>query len=409
MIAYEPVLKLAYVLNTYPQPSQSFIRRELAAIEKQGHPVLRLAMRRSAMELVDPLDQAEAKKTAYILDAGAIGLLGGLLREGFRSPTAVFRAYRQAMSMGRASHVGRVRHLIYLAEACLVARAVREAGIAHMHAHFGTNSAAVAALAHEICGIGYSFTVHGPEEFDSPLALSLGSKIEGSAFTVGVSEYGRSQLCRWVPAEHWPKVQVVHCGIEPSKFDTMANVADGPVRLVSIGRFAEQKGQLVLVAALARLRANGMDVSLRLVGDGELRPVLEKAITEAGLQDRITLTGWLDEEGVRAELQAATALVMPSFAEGLPMVIMEAMACARPVIATYVAGIPELVLPGETGWLVPAGDDQALAAAIEALSVTSVEELREMGQIGRARALARHDIAVEADKLLRLIGQAQPE
>ena len=187
-------MKLAYVLNTYPQPSQSFIRRELAAIEAQGHQVLRLAMRRSAMALVDPLDQAEADRTAYILDAGAVGLGIGLLREAVRAPRAFFKAARLALSMGRASHVGRLRHIIYLAEACLVARAVREADIAHMHAHFGTNSAAVAALTHQISGVGYSFTVHGPEEFDSPKALSLGSKIEGSAFTVGVSEYGRSQL-----------------------------------------------------------------------------------------------------------------------------------------------------------------------------------------------------------------------
>jgi len=379
----------------------------LAAIEAEGHQVLRLAMRRSAMPLVDTLDQAEAARTGYILDAGAFGLLFGLLRAFFGSPSALIRAARLAMSMGRRSHVGRIRHLIYLAEACLVARAVKEAGITHMHAHFGTNSATVAALASELSGVGYSFTVHGPEEFDSPHALSLGAKIENSAFTVGVSEYGRSQLCRWIAAEHWPKVHVVHCGIETDRFETVTDVPDGPIRLVSIGRFAEQKGQLVLVAAMARLRAKGMDVSLRLVGDGELRPVLERAIAEAGLQDHITLTGWLDEEGVRAELQAATALVMPSFAEGLPMVIMEAMASARPVIATYLAGIPELVLPQENGWLVPAGDDAALAAAVEGLAATPLNRLQEMGRAGRARALARHDIVTEARKLLRHVQAAQ--
>ncbi|WP_050929828.1 glycosyltransferase [Aestuariivita boseongensis] len=400
-------MKLAYILNTYPQPSQSFIRRELAAIEAEGHAVLRLAMRRSDMALVDPLDREEGARTAYVLDAGALGLLGGLLREALRAPRRFWGALRLAMAMGRVSHVGRIRHLIYLAEACLVARALREAGITHMHAHFGTNSAAVAALAHVLGGVGYSFTVHGPEEFDSPRALSLGTKIEGSAFTVGVSEYGRSQLCRWVEAHQWPKVQVVHCGIEPARFADVTEVAEGPVRLVSIGRFAEQKGQLVLIAAMARLRAAGVDVSLRLLGDGPLRPVLEEAIAQAGLGDHVTLTGWLDEEGVRNELRAAKALVMPSFAEGLPMVIMEAMASARPVIATYVAGIPELVIPGDTGWLVPAGDDQALAQAVEELAQTPVETLRAMGEAGRMRALERHDIGVEARKLLQLMARAQ--
>lgn len=396
-------VKLAYILNTYPQPSHSFIRRELAAIEAQGHAVLRLAMRRTSAQLVDPLDQAEAERTAYVLDAGSLGLMAGMVRQAFGAPRAFFHALGQAMRMGRVSQVGRRRHLIYLAEACLVARAVRESGITHLHAHFGTNAATVACLARALGGPGYSFTVHGPEEFDAPYALSLGPKMEKAAFTVAVSEFGRSQLCRWVEASHWARLHVVHCGIEVDRFDEATDVPDGPVRLVSIGRFAEQKGQLVLIAAMARLRAKGLDVSLRLVGDGEMRPLLERAIAEAGLHSHVTLTGWLDEQGVRDELDGATALVMPSFAEGLPMVIMEAMACARPVIATYVAGIPELVRPGETGWLVPAGDDTHLADAIAEMAVTPVSTLRQMGQAGRALALARHDSTREACKLLRYI------
>ena len=393
-------MKLAYILNTYPQPSHSFIRRELAAIEAEGHSVLRLAMRRASVPLVDPLDEAEAARTGYVLDAGAFGLIWGAVRQAVRGPGSFLRALRQAWRMGARSEAGRIRHLIYLAEACLVARATREAGITHMHAHFGTNAAAVACLAHVLGGPPYSFTVHGPEEFDAPRALSLGGKIEQSAFTIGVSEYGRSQLCRQVAADHWSRIHVVHCGIEVAKFSEVSPVAEGPLRLVSIGRFAEQKGQLVLIAAMARLRSQGVDVRLHLVGDGPLRPVLERAIAEAGLREDVVLTGWLDEAGVRAELEAATALVMPSFAEGLPMVIMEAMACARPVIATYVAGIPELVQPGDTGWLVPAGDDAALADAVMQMADQPIEALRVMGEAGRERALDRHSSQTEAAKLL---------
>ena len=394
-------MKLAYILNTYPQPSQSFIRRELAAIEAQGHGVLRLAMRRSESALVDAKDQTEAARTAYILDAGALGLAGGLLREFFRAPKAMWRAWRAARKMGAASEVGQFRHMIYLAEACLVARAAREAEITHIHAHFGTNSAAVACLAHALGGPSYSFTVHGPEEFDAPRALSLEHKIGEAAFTVAISEFTRSQLCRWADVEHWSSIHVVHCGVEIERFSDVVDVPDGPVRLVSIGRFAEQKGQLVLIAAMARLVAEGQDVSLRLVGDGEMRPIIERAIREAWLEDHVTLTGWLDEDGVRAELDKATALVMPSFAEGLPMVIMEAMAAARPVIATYVAGIPELVRHGETGWLVPAGDDVELAKAIVEMAKMPVQSVRNMGHMGRKLALSRHDSAQEAEKLLR--------
>jgi len=399
-------VKLAYILNTYPQPSHSFIRRELTAIERDGHSVLRLAMRRSNDRLVDPQDQAEAERTRYILDAGAVGLLGGLLRHAVRSPGGLWRALRLALRMARRSDTGVLRHLVYLAEACLVFRELNAAKITHMHAHFGTNAAAVASLTEALGGPRYSFTVHGPEEFDAPRALSLDLKMERAAFTVGVSQFGRSQLCRWVDAKHWPRLHVVHCGIEPVKFKNPHASAEGPIRLVSIGRFAEQKGQLVLIAALARLRAEGVAVRLHLVGDGPMRPDIETAIRAAKLEDHVTLTGWLDEAGVRAEMDAATALVMPSFAEGLPMVIMEAMAAARPVISTFVAGIPELVLDQETGWLVPAGDDAALAEAIKTLVATSPDDLRTMGQLARARALERHDSDVETAKLLRLIEAA---
>ena len=244
------VVKLAYILNTYPQPSHSFIRRELAAIEAQGTQVLRLAMRRSDLPLIDPADQEEAARTGYVLDTRAPGLIAGLVR-GFAGQPALFLgALRLAWRMGGASQVGRLRHLIYLAEACLVARACHEAGIDHMHAHFGTNAATVACLAHALGGPGYSFTVHGPEEFDAPRALSLPRKIADAVFTVGVSSYGRSQLCRWADARDWPRLHVVHCGIEPERFADATPVPDGPVRLVCIGRFSEQKGHMVLIAAM---------------------------------------------------------------------------------------------------------------------------------------------------------------
>jgi glycosyltransferase involved in cell wall biosynthesis len=241
--------------------------------------------------------------------------------------------------------------------------------------------------------------VHGPEEFDAPNALSLGEKIRRAAFTVGVSSFGKSQLSRWAPFAKWNSLKVVHCGIEPERFAGPVQLPGGALRLAAIGRFVEQKGQMVLVRAMAQLVEHVPDLHLALIGDGEMRPDLETAIAELGLQRNITLTGWLAEDGVRQELDRAHALVMPSFAEGLPMVVMEAMAAARTVIATYVAGTPELVQPGKTGWLVPAGDETALAEAILALSQTPQERLSEMGQAGRIRVLERHDSAKEAARL----------
>jgi glycosyltransferase involved in cell wall biosynthesis len=393
------LVKIAYVLNTYPQPSHSFIRREVQALERQGFDITRLAMRRSDSTLVDARDQAEAEKTGYVLDRGALGLLGDAFKQTLGAPIKTAKGLAMTWRLGRASQIGILRHLIYLAEAAHVAQRCRADGVAHVHAHFGTNAAAVAMLSHVLGGPSYSFTVHGPEEFDAPHSLSLGGKLDHAAFAVGVSAFGRSQLCRWANFSTWDRLHVVHCGIESAAYEAFAPVPDGPLRLVAIGRFVEQKGQMVLVRALRRLKDTHPDMQLALLGDGEMRNDLEQAVAQAGLVDMVRFTGWLDQDGVRAEIDAAHALVMPSFAEGLPMVIMEAMAAARPVIATYIAGTPELVLDGQTGWLVPAGDNQALANAIEMLAETPTEDLNRMGETARARVLQRHDIDDQARKL----------
>ena len=394
------LMKLAYILNTYPQPSHSFIRRELHALERGGAQILRLAMRRSDMDLVDAGDQNEATRTEYVLDRGLFALGITTLAQALRAPVKFTRALGLAIRCGRASDRGVLRHLIYLAEAAQVAHRCRQEDVQHTHAHFGTNAACVAMLAHALGGPGYSFTVHGPEEFDAPRDLSLGLKLDRAEFGVGVSQFGRSQLKRWADFATWPHLKVVHCGIEPAAFPANpAPIPDGPVRLVSIGRFSEQKGQMVLIKAMADLHKTHPDIHLSLVGDGEMRAALETAISAHGLKDVVTLTGWLDENGVRSEIMAAHALVMPSFAEGLPMVVMESMASARPVIATYIAGIPELVRPAQTGWLVPAGDVSALADAMRELAATSPEVLAQMGAAGRIRVLERHDSDAQAQKL----------
>ncbi|MFG6562803.1 glycosyltransferase [Sulfitobacter sp. 1A13421] len=399
-------MKIAYILNTYPQPSHSFIRREIAALEAAGHEVDRFAMRGPDVPLVDPQDRAEAAATQYVLATGGSALAGASLRMILRAPRRFGQALRDVWQAARRAETGLARHLIYLAEACYLRARLEGSDIQHLHAHFGTNAAMVAMLCYRLGGPRYSFTTHGPEEFDSPRALSLGAKTHHAAFAVAISQFGRSQLCRWADPADWPRIKVVHCGIEPAKFAAPAPLPDGPRRLVSIGRFVEQKGQLALIDAMARLHDSHPDLHLTLIGDGPLRGAIEAEVARHGLQERVTLTGWVDEARVTAELGAAHALVMPSFAEGLPMVVMEAMAAARPVIATYIAGTPELVQPGETGWLVPAGDVAALAEAMAALHDAPLTALEEMGTKARTRVFTRHDVAREAAKLAQHMQEA---
>ena len=400
-------MQLAYLVNTYPRASHTFIRREIAALERAGHAVHRFAMRSDRRALHDPADLAEDARTEHVLQAGrgalARSALWAVRQPGIRAALALALACGARGAGGGAGTGGRLRHLVYLVEAAHVARRCQALEISHLHAHFGTNSATVAMLAHALGGPAFSFTIHGPDEFDAPRALSLDQKIARARFVVTISSYGRAQACRWVAPALWPKIQVVHCGIEPDRFAAGPVPAGGP-HLVAIGRLSAQKGFALLMEAVAQ--AALPNLRLTLVGDGELRGEIEAEIAAKGLQAQVTLVGWQDEAGVARALNAAQALVLPSFAEGLPVVLMEAMAAGRPVIATAIAGVPELVTP-EVGWLVPAGDVSALAGAMRALAATPAGTLAAMGQAARERVLQRHDITLEAAKLARLF--AGPE
>jgi colanic acid/amylovoran biosynthesis glycosyltransferase len=393
-------MKIAYLVNQYPKVSHSFIRREIVALERQGFEVERFALRGWGDALVDAQDLDERARTRYVLQGGAFMLALAVLRQLWAAPIRFTRAFALALRMGRRAARPWPVHLAYLSEACRIVAWLRRSGARHLHAHFGTNPAEVAMLAGALGGPPYSFTVHGPEEFDQPEFLHLAEKIRRAAFVVAISSYGRSQLYRWIGQRDWPKVQVVHCGIEPA-FHADADKAPPPgaARLVCVGRLCEQKGQLLLVSAVGRLVRKGRPVELVLAGDGEMRAELESLIDHGGLRSCVRITGWIDSAAVRAEILAARALVLPSFAEGLPVVIMEAMALRRPVLSTYVAGIPELVRHGVDGWLFAAGDVDALVAALEDLLATPAATLAAMGEAGRARVLKRHAIEVEAAKL----------
>lgn len=389
-------MKIALLVNTYPRASHTFIRREVQALERLGFSVHRFAMRSERAALSDAADRAEDQRTEHLLEQGRLGLLLGALGWMACHPLGTMAAVAAAWQMGRRARA-RGLHLIYLIEAAQIAARCKQLGITHLHAHFGTNPATVALLAHRLGGPRWSFTCHGPEEFDGPIALSLGKKVSEAAFSVAISSFGRSQLCRWAGLEHWPRIKVVHCGIEPARFADPAPLPQ-KLHLVAIGRFAEQKGFSLLIEAVAEAARRHPGLRLTLVGDGPLRGEIEALIERYTLRRHVHLVGWLPEMQVRGALAAAQALILPSFAEGLPMVVMEAMAAARPVIASSIAGLPELVTP-DTGWLVPAGDPSALAAAIDQLAATPHDRLTAMGRAGRARVMARHDIDREATKL----------
>jgi colanic acid/amylovoran biosynthesis glycosyltransferase len=345
---------------------------------------------------------AERTKTNFVLKEGAPGLVSALLRQMARAPGRFFAALALALRMMRGSDRPFVWHLIYLAEACWIAQRLTQKGIIHIHAHFGTNPAEVAMLAATLNGLSFSVTIHGPEEFDRARAIHLDEIIRRATFVAAISSFGRSQLYRAVEQSHWDKIKVVHCGID-AQFSALDGVTPSQTnRLVCVGRLCEQKGQLLLIRAAAALAAEGRAFKLVLVGDGEDRRAIETLIAAHHLDGHVEITGWADAEQVRREILAARALVLPSFAEGLPIVLIEAMILGRPVLSTYVAGIPELVLPGRTGWLFPAGSEEDLLTAMRACLDAPMDVLQTMGEAARARALARHRIDEQVSGLAAL-------
>ena len=395
-------MRVAYFTNRYPAVSHTFIRREISAMEGLGVSVIRYALRPGA-DLVDAEDIAEATQTRFVLRAGVSEFFRCCITAALTQPLAFMSVIGRAIRIGWRSESGIWRHLAYVAEAAVLANWWRRECIQHVHVHFGTNPTAVAMLARHICEIPYSFTAHGPDEFEKAPLLSLDKKLEYAAFAVCVSSFGRSQLMRWSPPVLWHKISVVHCGLDDAFLDRSLVAPPTNPRLVCVGRLDERKAQLLLVAAARRLKQQGTLCEIVLIGDGEKRREIEEEIRRAGLQEAIIMRGWASGDRVKAEIDAARALVLPSFSENLPVVLMEAMACGRPVISTYVAGIPELVEPGKTGWLVPAGDEVALAEAMREALTAPVEQLAAMGIAGRRHVLDQHDVHKEAKKLKSLL------
>jgi colanic acid/amylovoran biosynthesis glycosyltransferase len=396
-------VKITYFINQYPKVSHSFIRREILALEGLGFEVQRVALRGWNEVLPDPVDQSEKTKTRYVLRHGVLSLLPAI-GVFFTAPVAVVGALILAMRVSRKTDHRLIYHLACVFEAYVALRWVRAHQSKHVHAHFGTNSAEVVMYMRLLGGPPYSFTAHGPTEFMSPLALA--EKVRHASFAVAISSFGKSQLYMRTAHNDWPKIHVVRCGIDRNFYGDAQAASNPTRRFVCIGRLTEAKGQLLLLDATAKLVARGVDVELTLAGDGPMRGVLEGAIAKHNLGNRVRITGWISSDQVRKELLMSRAMVLPSFAEGLPVVIMEALSLRRPVLTTYVAGIPELVENKVNGWLFPAGSSDRLASAMEECLACTADQLQRMGEAGFERVAKNHSVETEALRLAELLNSS---
>ncbi|MEA2701273.1 MAG: colanic acid/amylovoran biosynthesis glycosyltransferase [Myxococcales bacterium] len=400
-------MKVAYLVNRYPSTSHTFIRREIQALESLGVEVARFSLRPVAKrDLADPADHVELEKTRAVLSVGPVGLAAAFLRSLLVRPIRLARGLLLAVKVGRRSDRGVLNHIAYLIEACVLVEWLRSSGCGHVHAHFGTNSTAVAMLVDVLGGPPFSFTMHhGAKELLGTGGVGPTEKINRSQFVSAVSSFGRSEVYHCSDFQQWSKVHLVRCGLDSAFLDAVVTPVPDTPRLVCVGRISAQKGQIILIEAAARLAAEGVPFELVFVGDGEMRADVEKAIAAHRLGERVRITGWAAGETVRSEIVAARAFVLPSFSEGLPVAIMEAYALGRPVVSTYVAGIPELIEPGRNGWLVPAGSVDHLVQALREVLEAPVAQLRAMAEDGRRRVCDQHDSRKNARILRDLFEQ----
>lgn len=391
---------IAYLTSVYPRATDTFVRAEIAALEELGFDIHRFGVRRpDASQLVSAAVEDEAKRTTYLLGRDRLlALMLAAVAAALGSPVRTIRAVPLTFSTGGRGLVARIRQVVYLFEAMLLARELRRRRVDHLHNHISENSAHVAMLASRLTGIPFSTTVHGMELL-SAAELGLGEKIERSAFTVCISGFTRSQCMMHLSRSTWAKLVVVRCGVGAEFLEAAAAPFPERHRFVCVGRLSPEKGHLQLVEAARLLVEAGLDFELVIVGDGELRPELENLIASSGLNERVRITGWLDSGDVRRAIGSSSVLVVPSFSEGIPVAIMEALALGRPVVSSRVGGIPELVEHGKSGWLVTPGSVESLVAAMTAAIQAGPEELAEKGGNGAERVRQLHDVTVEAAKL----------
>ncbi len=390
-------MKIAYLANRLTEVGATFIRHEMTAVTHAGHVVLPFSVRTPGEEDRALSEPSMPAPTTYLLARSR--LVPEVLAETITRPAAVLRAARLVTSTSAAGVYGRARSVIQLIAGIRLGRQLRSQGVDHLHNH-GVHSAPVAMVASTVACVPYSFTTHGPPEFDSPEQPHLEVHAQQAAFIAAVTHVVRGEVCRMIPMSFWDRVHVVRCGLPAEQLhQAAAEVPDVPV-VVCVARLDERKGQQLLLSAAHGLLAEGQQISVVLVGDGPTRDELQRWVERHDMTDHVRFTGWLASHDVRRELVLARGLVLPSLAEGLPLAVMEALAAGRPVVATAVGAVAELVRPGETGWLVPPTDVDALSTALQHLLHSPTRDLTAMGVRGAELVRERHDATREAHTLL---------
>jgi len=386
-------MRIAYLVSQYPAVNHTFVFREIRQLRSRGFEihVASIGATEGFESEMSAEERDEHTQTYYVKRAGILGATQAHVRALLTRPGSYLSGLSWAVRYAGFDLRKILRNLFYFAEAVMVGEWMNRHSLNHVHIHF---SSMVGLLLCKVYPFTISITIHGPDEFDStlPTGWCLAQKIEACKFICAISNYGRSQLMRICSPSQWGKIEVSPLGVDPSLFSPRSlRESPSPFRLLCVARLAPVKAQLILLAAFDRVVRKGRNVQLRLVGDGPDWAALEQAVIRRGLTGKVILEGWLNQEGVRAAYEEADLFVLASFAEGVPVVLMEAMAMEIPCVATWVAGVPELIRNEIDGLLVPPSDEAALAAAIVRL-MDDPDLRRRLGPAARQRVLKDYDL-----------------
>jgi colanic acid/amylovoran biosynthesis glycosyltransferase len=397
-------IRLAYLVSEYPAISHTFILREVknlrianfeiwpASINSPHQPVAAMAAD----------DRDEVAKTFYIKKVGAMGAARAHLKTLLKRPVAYFRGVAFALSLGGLDLRELLYSIFYFVEAVILGDWMEEHELTHVHVHFANPASTVAMIASQVFAVGFSFTVHGPDEFYDVRGQRLSEKIEKASFVLCIGDFARSQLMKVSPVSNWSKFELAPLGVDIAVFDKRPpRSVGGPFRILCVGRLVPSKGQHILIAAIDDLIQEGRNIRLKFIGDGPDRVSLDGEVNRRGLGEYVTFEGSVNQDRIRQFYREADAFALASFAEGIPVVLMEAMAMEIPCVSTMITGIPELIRNETDGLLVMPSDHRALADSIGRL--IDDETLRyRLGQAGRRRVAEKYDLDKNIERLSHL-------
>ncbi len=399
-LATKPVRSLAYLVSQYPMLSMIFVQREVLQLREMGFriDVASINAPDRTPDKMTAEEAAEAARAYHLKTHGIAGALQAHLRTAFSKPGGYFRGLQMVAKLGGLDLVRLLLNFMYFTEALMVGVWMQRIGQRHLHVHLGSQAATVGMYVARIFGCGFSITVHGPDEFYDAPGQFLAQKVAAADFICCISFFARSQLMKLSPYEHWSKLVVSRLGVDATVFAPRPSRPSPEVfEILCVGRLTPAKGQHVLVDAIERLAQQGRRVRLRLVGSGIDEPSLRKRAAEIG-QELVVFEGGVNQDHIRKLYAAADAFCIASFAEGIPVVLAEAMAMEVPCVTTHITGIPELIRNGVDGLLVAPSDLDGLVEALAKLMDDA--ELRErIGKSGRARVLEFFDLQRNAERL----------